>query len=209
MSTPKVEIIATRSSLIKRLKNWDDDASWKDFFDTYWKLIYGVARAAGLNDAEAQDVVQETIIGVAQKMPQFEYDSSAGSFKSWLMRLTQWRITDQFRKKQYEKAGQRFPREESLGTTLLEQQPDLRGFDLETTWNEEWHKQLLEACMQKAKQRVNPTQFQMFYLHVVKNVPAKKVAQRLGVKLPEVYFAKYKVSALVKKEYKALEDKMT
>src|SRR5438046_1766960 len=67
--TPRIEIIATRSSLIKRLKNWDDRASWKDFFDTYWKLIYGVARAAGLNDAEAQDVVQETIICVAQKMP--------------------------------------------------------------------------------------------------------------------------------------------
>ena len=208
-TTPKEEFIATRSSLLQRLKNWEDKASWKDFFDTYWKLIYGVARAAGLNDAEAQDVVQETIIGVAQKMPRFEYDSSVGSFKSWLMRLTQWRITDQFRKKQYEKAGRRYPREESLGTSLLEQQPGLIGFDLESAWNEEWHKQLLQASLQKAKQRVNPIQFQMFYLHVVKNVPAKKVAERLDVKLAEVYFAKYKVSAVVKKEYKTLEEKMT
>src|SRR5437762_6830605 len=152
--TPRIEIIATRSSLLKRLKNWDDRASWKDFFDTYWKLIYGVARAAGLNDAEAQDVVQETIICVAQKMPKFEYDSSVGSFKSWLMRLTRWRITDQFRKKQYEKAGQRFPREEVLGTTLLEQQPDMGGFDMEAAWDEEWSKQLLQAAMQKAKEHV-------------------------------------------------------
>src|SRR2546423_58675 len=112
--TPRIEIISTRSSLLNRLKDWEDKASWKDFFDTYWKLIYGVARTAGLNDAEAQDVVQETIIAVAQKMPNFKYDSSAGSFKAWLMQLTRWRITDQFRKKQYEKAGQRLPREESL-----------------------------------------------------------------------------------------------
>ncbi len=203
-----MEIIATRSSLLKRLKNWDDKASWKDFFDTYWKLIYGVARAAGLNDAEAQDVVQETIISVAQKMPCFDYDSASGSFKSWLMRLTRWRITDQFRKKQYEKAGRRFPREEPLGTTLMEQQPDMGSFDMEAVWDAEWSKQVLQASMQKVKGQVKPNQFQMFYLHVVKNVPAKEVAKRLGVKLPEVYFAKYKVSALVKKEYKALEDKM-
>ena len=208
-TTPKAEFIATRSSLLQRLKNWEDKASWKDFFDTYWKLIYGVARKAGLNDAEAQDVVQETIICVAQRMPGFEYDSSVGSFKGWLMRLTQWRITDQFRKKQYEKGGRRYPREEALNTSLLEQQPGWIGFDLEAAWNEEWHKQLLQAALQKAKQRVNPIQFQMFYLHVVKNVPAKKVAQRLDVKLPEVYFAKYKVSAVVKKEYKTLEEKMT
>ena len=42
--------------------------AWKDFFDTYWRLIHGLAIKAGLNDAEAQEVVQETIIAVAKQM---------------------------------------------------------------------------------------------------------------------------------------------
>jgi len=52
--------------LLSRLKDWRDDASWQEFFDTYWRLIYGVARKAGLSDAEAQDIVQETVFSVVR-----------------------------------------------------------------------------------------------------------------------------------------------
>jgi hypothetical protein len=57
MVTQPNELIPTRESLLSRLKNWEDRDSWEDFFDTYWKLIYGTARKAGLTDAEAQDIV--------------------------------------------------------------------------------------------------------------------------------------------------------
>jgi hypothetical protein len=63
------EVIRTRATLLDRLKNWNDQASWQEFFDIYWQLIYGVARKAGLTDAEAQDVVQETLVAVAKHMP--------------------------------------------------------------------------------------------------------------------------------------------
>ena len=39
---------ATRSSLVRRLHNWEDDRGWQQFFDTYWKLIYAVAIKSGL-----------------------------------------------------------------------------------------------------------------------------------------------------------------
>ena len=48
-------------------------------------------------------------------------------------------------------------------------------------------------------------QFQMFDLHVVKDVPAREVARRLGAKLMEVYFAKYQISKRLKKEIRRLE----
>src|SRR5882672_375357 len=63
------ELIPTRATLIQRLKNWRDQSSWQDFFDTYWHLIYGVAVKRGLTQSEAQDVVQETMISVAKHMP--------------------------------------------------------------------------------------------------------------------------------------------
>jgi RNA polymerase sigma factor (sigma-70 family) len=207
MATSREELIPTRASLLERLKNWDDSASWKDFFYTYWKLIYGVARKAGLNDAEAQDVVQETIISVAQKMPQFSYDPNAGSFKGWLMRLTEWRITDQFRKKQYEKGGQRFPREQPLSEADLEHRMETPDLKFEEMWDLEWERHVLEAALQKIRNQVDPLHFQMFHLHVLKGLPADEVARRLGVKLPAVYFAKYKVSALLQKEVRLLQNK--
>src|SRR5205809_4936804 len=91
-------LIPTRRSLLTRLKDWDDQESWKDFFDTYWKLVYGVAIKSGLNDAEAQDVVQETVLSVAKKMHAFKYDPAVGTFKSWLLLITRRRIADHLRK---------------------------------------------------------------------------------------------------------------
>ena len=55
------------------------------------------------------------------------------------------------------------------------------------------------------KQRVSPRHYQIFYFHACRKLPAKQVAERLGVKLSEVYLAGYKVSALVRKEIRALE----
>src|SRR5437879_13779948 len=100
------EFIPTRRSLLTRLKNLDDQESWKDFFDTYARLIYSVAAKAGLTDAEAQDVVQETLIIVARKMPGFRYDPAIGSFKSWLLLITRRRIEKQLKKRMPVKVGQ-------------------------------------------------------------------------------------------------------
>ena len=71
MTNESEEFLPTRQSLLLRLRNLEDQLSWQEFFDRYWKLIYSVARRSGLSDAEAQDVVQETIISVSKKIAGF------------------------------------------------------------------------------------------------------------------------------------------
>src|SRR5689334_23990636 len=85
--------LPTRQSLLSRLRDWKDDEGWLEFFDTYWRVIYRVARQAGLDDATAQDVVQNTFIYLARRMPKFTYDPARGSFKAWLRRVTRSRIS--------------------------------------------------------------------------------------------------------------------
>src|SRR6267143_3775577 len=99
MAAQRSELIPTRATLLQRLKDWQDRSSWQEFFDTYWKLIYGVARKAGMTVDEAQDVVQGTMVSGARQMPTFKYDPALGSFKGWLLNMTRWRITDQLRKR--------------------------------------------------------------------------------------------------------------
>ena len=60
------DMAATRSSLVRRLRKWDDQKSWQTFFNTYWKLIFSVALRQGLSDAEANDAAQETLVAVAK-----------------------------------------------------------------------------------------------------------------------------------------------
>jgi RNA polymerase sigma-70 factor (ECF subfamily) len=216
----------TRWSLIGRLKNWDDGESWQEFFDSYWKLIYSVALKAGLADVEAQEVVQETIISVAKKMPEFECDPAAGSFKSWLLTLTRWRITDQLRKRgkgprdsSWRDAGgvrnqphrQAIPARpigDAARTSTAERIPDPVDSELEMIWNEEWEKNLLQVATERIKHRVDPEDFQMFDFLVLKQWTALKVASKLGVNLARVYAAKYKVSRLLRREIKLIESSL-
>ena len=196
--------LPTRTSLLRRLKQWEDQESWRDFFNTYWKLIYGAAIKAGLNDAEAQDVVQDTVIAVAKKIEDFKYDPALDSFKGWLLYLTRKRIALHYRKRERDRGG---PARDSEAVLALELEriPDPAGVDLEAIWDEEWEKNLADAALARVKQQVNPRQFQIFNFYVLKQWPVKEVAKTLDVTVAQVYLAKHRISALVKKEVKRLQ----
>jgi len=217
---PSDELIPTRWTLLSRLKDADDADSWQEFFDTYWRLIYSVAAKSGLTDAEAQEVVQEVVIGVARKMPEFRCDPAAGSFKAWLLQVTRRRIVDQFRKRQPwsptqsphgpETPAGTAPAEAADGTartSTIERVPDSASYDLEAAWEGEWRQHLLDQAMARVKRTADPEQFQMFDLHVRLGLSAREVARKLDVSLPRVYFAKYKIRALVKRQAQRLERK--
>ncbi len=203
------EFIPTRASLLSRLKDWEDQTSWREFFDTYGRLIYGVARKAGLSDAEAQDVLQETLLAVAKKMPGFTYDPGVDSFKGWLLTVTEWKIADQFRKRSgvqnQSLLTSAATRREGTGTAVLDRVADPAGFDLQAIWDGEWQAHLLRTALDRVKRRAQPAHFEMYYLHVIKEQPARDVARTLGVSVAQIYLAKHRLGSLLKKELKRLK----
>jgi RNA polymerase sigma factor (sigma-70 family) len=201
------ELIPTRASLLSRLKDWQDQTSWKVFFDTYWKLIYNAAIKAGLTAAEAQDVVQETVISVFKTIPDFQYKAAGGSFKSWLLQLTAWRIGDQFRNRQRNIQPAKRLADSTAQTATVDGVPDPAGSGLEAIWDEEWEQNLMNAAMDRVKRAVDPKQYQIFDLYVFKNWPARKVASTLKVNLGRVYLAKHRIGNMIKKELKYLHTK--
>jgi RNA polymerase sigma-70 factor (ECF subfamily) len=207
MPNTPADSVPTRQSLLARMKDWSDQASWQDFFHTYWRLIYGVALRAGLSASEAEEVVQETVISVAKKIAEFKNDPALGSFKSWLMLITRRRIADQFRKRP-PPAAHSFPRaDETARTSTVERVPDPASLDLDKVWEEHWEKNLLDVAMANVKRQVSARQFLLFYQQVVKEWPAAKVAAKYHVNLARVYMARYRVTRLVKKEVRKLQSR--
>jgi len=200
------ELIPTRRSLLSRLKDWGDDESWHEFFNTYWKLVYGVAVKAGLTDQEAQEVVQETVITVARRIPEFKYDPSICSFKTWLLNLTRWRIVDQLRRR---RPGCAAREDGTARTAVIERVADPNTLDLDAVWDEQWQQHLLDAAVARVKRKVNPEQYQMFHLCVFKEWPPARVARELAVSISRVYLAKHRVASQLKREIKALEKKLS
>jgi RNA polymerase sigma-70 factor (ECF subfamily) len=204
--------LPTRHSLLNRLKDWGDRASWQEFFDAYWRLIYHVARQAGLSDAEAQDVVQETVLGVAKRIAEFETDPARGSFKAWLLQQTRWRIADQFRRR--DRAAQAAgrsrltspePLSEATGTATVDRIPDHAGPGLDRAWDEEWAEHVRRTALERLKRRVSTKQYQMFDLHVLQGLLVGETARCLGVSVAAVYMAKHRLARLLRQERARLE----
>jgi RNA polymerase sigma factor (sigma-70 family) len=199
------ELIPTRATLLLRLKDWQDQSSWQEFFDTYWSLIYGIAIKGGLTREEAEDVVQETLISVAKHMPTFEYDPTIGSFKSWLLNVTRWRITDHLRKRKFQSTLPQ-PADAALeeGGKLTEARPP----DLEKLWDVEWEHNLVTAATAKARRRLDPSHYQLFDFYVNKDWSPEDVARAFNVPVSQVYMAKHRVTDTIRQEVERIRKEM-
>jgi RNA polymerase sigma factor (sigma-70 family) len=196
---PNCDSLPTRSSLLKRLRDVEDATSWQVFFDAYWRLIYNVARKSGLSDDAAQEVVQETVISVARKIPEFRYDPSTGSFKQWLLLITRRRIHDHLRRL-YRSLPQSNSQGKEVSSATLP--PDAA---LDAAWEEEWRENIFQAALDRVRQRANPKHFQAFDYCVLQNVRPGEVARMLGLNAAEVYLARHRISAAIKRAAAELE----
>jgi RNA polymerase sigma-70 factor (ECF subfamily) len=194
-----VDLVPTRQSLLSRLKDLDDDVSWRSFFETYWKLIFSAALRSGLRTHEAEDVVQETVLSVSKAMPGFKYDPAVGSFKSWLLTVSRRRISDQFRKRKSQ-------------PDLIDDRDDVNidelmgaGDAVDAHWEDTWEKNIMDVAIERVKQHVDAKQFQMFDLVVLRGWPATKVVKTLKVSAGRIYVAKHRVQNAVKKEVERLQ----
>lgn len=188
------ELLPTRESLLSRIRDWQDE-SWQEFFETYWKLIYNTARRYELSDAEAQEVVQETMIGVSKSIPSFEYDPGRCSFKTWLMNLILWRITDQIRKRAS------FAQLDQVALNVPEQK------EFSEHWEADWERNLASVAMERVKNQVSPQTFQIFSFCVLQKKGIDATSEVLGVSKARVYLIRHRVYKRIITEMNALRRK--
>lgn len=199
MRVPEDDLAPTRHSLLARLKDWQDQRSWREFFDAYWRLIYWTALKAGLSPDQAQDIVQETMIVVARNIHKFKPGRENGSFRGWLRNVTRWRLADHFQGRH--KSLQEVPEDAGVDISQI---PDPAGADLEAIWETEWENNLVLVATDRVKARVKAEHYQAFDLCVAKGWPARKVAQYLKISVAAVYVAKHRVQSRLRAEVRRL-----
>jgi RNA polymerase sigma-70 factor (ECF subfamily) len=200
------ELLPTRASLLKRLKNLEDNQSWQEFFDTYSGFIHHIAMKSGLTDAEAKDVVQETFIAVAKNIGAFEYDPR-GSFKAWLLKGTHWRIAEQFRRRLPVSQGSSEGMKDTRRTRTFERFPTSTAHGWDAKWEVDWRNYIQNAAIQRIRRTVNPKHYQIFDTYVIKCWPVEKVMKTLRVSEAQVYKAKERIVKSLQAEVLRLEKK--
>lgn len=199
--------LPTRQSLLSRLRNLDDQESWRTFFDLYWRMLYKVARRAGLSEADAEDVVQETVVAVARQMPRFRYDAARGSFKGWLFRIVGRRVNDHLRRLYRQpRRDEAVPEPDADDEDRAPGGADEASAEFGAAWEQEWEQAVLEAAVAKVREETNPKHFQVFDCCVRLGWPTAKVAATLGMSAAQVYLARHRVSRAVKSAARVIND---
>lgn len=206
-SSDPSSVLPTRQSLLSRLRSWDNGESWAEFYQLYGQLLHGLARKAGLNATEADDIVQDTLLSVAKELPRFRYDPARGSFKSWLRLLVRRRIADYFRRKRHEMPHQvPMPAHEERNGS--DQDPEAAEDPHEAWWNEEWERHVRTTALKRVQSQVSARQFQIFSCRVLQEWPMGRVTVALGVNAAQVYVATHRVGRLFRLAVVAVANEM-
>ena len=191
--------VPTSPTLLGRLGRVPaDQAAWGEFAERYGRKIYGWCRRWQLQEADAEDVTQQVLLKLAQKMRTFSYDP-ARSFRAWLKTVTHHAWRDFVEARNWPGAG-------SGDTAVLEQLQTVQARDaLVEELDEEFARDLLEEAMARVRLRVQPHTWQAFHVLAVEGRSGAEAAERLGMKVATVFVARSKVQKMLQEEVRKLE----
>lgn len=182
----------TRPTLIGKLANHACEQAWDEFTQIYRDIIYRVARARGLQDADAEDVTQEVFHIVSRKVESFDTNGK-GSFRAWLHKLARDVAVDRLRKPRLD-----IGTGDSKVAFHLQQIPDAE--ETETLWDiEVKREQLLKACQRIRAQFSEPV-WQSFWLTAIEQRPISEAAKLLGKTEGSVRVDRCRVMSRLKQE---------
>src|SRR5262245_19332302 len=189
----------TSPTLLGRLRRSPaDQAAWAEFVDRYGPRILAWCRHWQLQDADAHDVTQTVLAGLAKKLRTFEYDATR-SFRGWLKTLTRHAWHDLQHAEQRHAPG-------SGDSEVLERLQTVEAReDLIAHLEQEFDLEVLEEAMTRVRLRVQPHTWEAFRLTAQEGLPGAEAAQRLGMKMGTVFVARNKVQNMLREEVCRLE----
>lgn len=193
------EAETTQVSLLLRLRhNPSDTAAWQAFVRRYGRRIYSWCRRWGLQDADAEDVTQNVLLILAEKMGEFAYDAN-GSFRAWLKTVARHAWS------KFVAAQCRLGRGSGDGTVIPHLDSIEARDDLACRLEDEFDRELLEQAMVRVAQRVESHTWQAFTLLAFEGLSGAEVAARLDLPVAMVYVARCRVQKLLRETIRSLE----
>lgn len=171
-------------------------------------MIQNMVLSAGLSESDASDVVQDTMVTVAQKIQTFEYDPQTGRFRDWLRTLVRLKLCEHWhRRKDKLQNLAPYPSASSSDPCGETDEGEEVGIppELEAAWKAEWRQHVLVLARRHLQLVAHPTHYQVFDMAVFRELPLREVAKATGVNIAQVYLIRSRLSRLLRKEIKRLK----
>lgn len=198
--------LATRLSLLERLKHGGANADWEHFYKKYSGVILSFARKRGLDEHGACDVLQETMMVVMRRIPTFEYDAAQGLFRNWLLTIVAHKVRESRRRSHVDRllSMDALPAEgsESLHERLASEEPGASE-NLEDAWRQS----LIDEALQRVltDPRTKPETVAVFRACALEGRPVADVAAEFGLKENAVYQIKNRLMTRLNEIIAAME----
>lgn len=183
----------TRPSLLMRIRDRGDAGAWRTFDTIYRPMLYRFGRASGLGHDNAEDVAQQCLTVITDRIGEFSYDPQKGSFKGWLRTLVNNRVRNLLR-----------DRKDQQGSTHDFQRAQQRELLPDEVFEKVWMEEHLWHCLRELRDEVEETTFNAFRAHVIDQQPIEQVCAALNLKPNNVYTIKWRMTERVAEKMKEL-----
>ena len=185
----------TSLTLMEMLRDDPRNAvAWDRFVRRYHPKIYGWCRSWGLQEADADDVAQDVLAKLTQKMASFRYDQSR-CFRAWLKTITQRVLSDLMASRRRAVGGRAIPLLDTVEARA----------DLERRIEEIFNRELLDLAISRVRERVAPATWDAFRLTAFEECTGAQASRLLDMPVASVFVAKHRVQKMLKDEIQKLE----
>lgn len=188
----------TSLTLLGRLQSQQDPASWQTFVDIYSPLISRWLARSPLQNADHEDLVQEVLKIVVQKLPDFQRQRQ-GSFRAWLRVVTVNCLQGHWRSEKYHAlaaGGSDFQ--------LRLQELEDPGSELAQAWDAEHDRHVVRRLLELIEPQFEPMTLQAFRRVVMEGQKPALVAADLGISVNAVFLGKSKILRRLRQELDGL-----
>ena len=182
------DTLATRLSLLVRLRDTRDDRAWAQFVELYAPLVFRFARKHGLQDADAADLTQDVLQAVSGGIRNFDYDPRRGTFRGWLFTVVRNKLRNFLAVQDRPGRG----RGDTDAQHRLQELP-AREEDQSAWWDEEYERRVFAWAAEQARGAFSEATWQAFWQTAVEGKTGPQAAQALGMSVAAVYLAKGRV----------------
>jgi RNA polymerase sigma-70 factor (ECF subfamily) len=185
------------TSVLERAKLGDQDA-FRMITQLYAGLVYHWIRKRGLSPEHTEDVSQQVFMAVIHNLKTFQRTKPADSFRAWIRTITRSKIVDHIRKNTGVEIA--FGGDKSLNEVATIENDD------EDEEDDRDSAILYQKAVQFVKGEFADKDCRAFLMLVVDGIPAKDVAQILGISVNSVYIAKSRILKRLQDEFADLID---
>ena len=187
------ELPDTSHSLISRVKDLSDGASWAEFVRIYQPVVFRMARRRGLQHADAEDVIQQVFVSISGSIDRWTTTDGAPPFRAWLTTVARNAIT---------RALTRRPRDLATGSTsvadVLDAQTDSSQLSAELLV--EARREVVLWAAEQIQSEFSADTWAVFWRTSVEGVSIADMAAASGRSAGAIYVARFRVISRLKKK---------